>query len=67
MKGEDTMKFYFNIDENCCMDESSLINYLYEDCSDLNKLELLQELRTHREFDGWYECSVSDEISKFFG
>lgn len=60
------MKFYFNADENCCMDESSLIDYLYEDCSDLNKLELLQELRTRREFDGWYECSVSDEISKFF-
>lgn len=62
------MRFYFNADENCCMDESSLIQELltYPGYKDWTYSEVRQELHSIRELDGWYECSVSDEISKFF-
>lgn len=59
-------RFYFNMDENLCADEDWLIGYLHEQNPDLAEDEIEDELRSCREFEGWYECQVSNSISEKF-
>ena len=58
-------RFYFNTDENLCMNESCLVLYpsLAED---LEPEDVLYSLRTQREYCGWFECEVSSDISDKF-
>ena len=48
-------RFYFNMDENVCADEGWLIGYLHVQNPDLTEDEIENELRSCREFAGWYE------------
>lgn len=60
-------KFYFNVDENLCANEDWLIEYLHIQKPDLTEDEIEDELRSCREFEGWFECQVSNSIAeKFF-
>ncbi len=60
-----TPRFYFNVDENTCANESWLVSYLHRMyCIDED--EIINELRTRREYYGWYECSVSNDIFEEF-
>ena len=59
------MRFYFNVDENTCMDEDSLISYLNDLYGD-SKEDIKEELHSCREYFGWYECEVSDTIKEKF-
>lgn len=59
------MRFYFNEDENTCMDENSLIDYLNE-LYHYRKRDIREELHSCREYFGWYECEVSDAIKEKF-
>lgn len=57
-----TPKFYFNTDENVCASEPWLIQYLHIQNPDIDEDEIEGELRSRREYFGWYECQVSDDI-----
>lgn len=59
------MKFYFNEDENTCMDEDSLISYLNDLYGD-SKEDIREELHSRGDYYGWYECEVSDTIKEKF-
>lgn len=59
------MKFYFNEDENTCMDEDSLISYLNDLYGD-SKEDIREELPSCGDYYGWYECEVSDTIKEKF-
>lgn len=54
-------RFYFNVDENLCVNEDWLVDYLHRLYS-IDKDEIISELRSCREYFGWYECSVSSDI-----
>lgn len=58
------MRFYFNEDENICVDEDWLIDFLSN--KELTKDEIRQELQTTRCYCGWFECEVSDSIHEKF-
>ena len=62
------MRFYFNMDENLCADEESVIDFLFEEENDYpdDREEIREELHTCREYYGWYECEVSDAIKEKF-
>lgn len=64
------MRFYFNIDENLCADEESVIDFLLEENDDYidndDREEIREELHANREYYGWYECGVSDVIKEKF-
>lgn len=55
-------KFYFNADENLCASEGWVIQYLHIQNPDIDEDEIEGELRSRREYFGWYECQVSDDI-----
>lgn len=58
------MRFYYNADENICAEEHWVAKYLcYEDLVESSD-EAIEELRTRREFYGWFECEVSDTIKE---
>ena len=59
------MRFYFNDDENVCMTEDDLIEYLCE-IIEWEPEYIREELHTYREYYGWYECEVSDTIKEKF-
>lgn len=61
------MRFYFNINENCCADENWVIEYLLNNEEEVHDWEEAYEgLRTYHEFYGWYECEVSNTIEEKF-
>ena len=56
------MPFYYNIDERICAEEKWVAGYLYNQGAVESEEEAIEELRTCREFYGWFECTVSDTI-----
>lgn len=54
--------FYFNSDSNICATEHWVIEYLFYMGVDDSRENIKNELRSKREFFGWYECAVSDDI-----
>lgn len=54
--------FYFNSDSNICATEYWVIEYLFYMGVDDSRENIKNELRSKREFFGWYECTVSDDI-----
>lgn len=54
--------FYFNSDSNICATENWVIEYLFDMGVDDSRENIKNELRSKREFFGWYECTVSDDI-----
>ena len=60
------MKFYYNIDTNCCAEETWASDYLYNDGMVESRGEAIEALRTKNEFYGWSECYVSDTIAENF-
>lgn len=54
--------FYFNSDSNICATENWVIEYLFYMGVDDSRKNIKNELRSKREFFGWYECTVSDDI-----
>lgn len=59
------MRFYFNDDENVCMTEDDLIEYLCG-ITEWEPEYIREELHTCREYYSWYECQVSDTIKEKF-
>lgn len=59
------MKFYFNDDENICMTEDDVVEYLYE-ITEWKREYIREELHSCREYYGWYECEVSNAIKEKF-
>ena len=60
------MKFYYNMDINCCAEETWVSDYLYNGGMVYSREEAIEALRTKREFYGWFECDVSDTIAENF-
>ena len=60
------MKFYYNMDINCCAEETWVSDYLYNNGMADSKEEAIEALYTRREFYGWFECDVSDTIAENF-
>lgn len=60
------MRFYFNVDENICADEEWVVNYLLENSRGSTREEILDGLHYCRCYNNWYECQVSNTISKKF-
>lgn len=58
--------FYFNSDLNTCATEYWVIDYLFYMGVDDSRENIKNELRSKREFFGWYECIVSDDINEKF-
>ena len=63
-----TPRFYFNIGENMCASENWLVEYLQGEYPSpiLSEEEILYELHTRREFHGWFECEISNDIFEAF-
>lgn len=57
-----TPRFYFNADENLCASEHWVIQYLHIQNPNIDEDEIEGELHSCREYFGWYECQVSDDI-----
>ena len=57
-----TPKFYFNADENVCASEHWVIQDLHRQNADMGEDESEGEVHSRREYFGWYECQVSDDI-----
>lgn len=58
-------RFYFNVDENLCVSERWLVGHLRR-LYGFDEDEIVGELRSCREYFGWYECQVSDDIFEEF-
>lgn len=58
-------RFYFNADENICANERWLVSYLHQS-EGISEDEVKHELRSRREYFGWYECQVSSDIADAF-
>ena len=56
------MKFYYNMDINCCAEETWVSDYLYNGGMVDSREEAIEALRTKREFYGWFECDVSGMV-----
>lgn len=64
---EQAERFYFNADENKCITERELVDFLFDEYDrDFSKEMILSELHSTREISGWFECEVSDVIKKVF-
>ena len=60
------MKFYYNADVNACAEEPWVADYLFYGGFVESREEAIEELRTKREFYGWFECEVSNSIYDSF-
>ena len=60
------MRFYYNSELNICAEEPWVVDYLYYDGTVNSREEALKELRTKREFYGWFDCEVSNTIAERF-
>ena len=58
------MKFYHNKHINTTAEESWVADYLYQSGQVESREEAVEELRSRREFCGWYECEVSNTIEE---
>ena len=60
------MRFYYNSELNLCAEEPWVAGYLYYHGAVDSTEEALENLRTKREFYGWFDCEVSDTIAEHF-
>lgn len=58
------MRFYFNDQIDVCAEENWVADYLVENGYTNNREEAIQELRTKRNFYGWFDCEVSNTIEE---
>ena len=58
--------FYFNYQINVCEEEDWVVNYLIESGDCETKEEAIDNLHTRRNFEGWFDCEVSDTIEELF-
>lgn len=54
--------FYFNLELNTCATENWVVDYLFYMGVEDSRGQIREELHSKREFFGWYECEVSDDI-----
>lgn len=54
--------FYFNLELNTCATENWVVDYLFYMGVEDSREQIREELHSKREFFGWYECTVSDDI-----
>lgn len=55
--------FYFNLELNTCATENWVVDYLFYNMGvDDSRENIKNKLRSKKEFFGWYECTVSDDI-----
>lgn len=54
--------FYFNLGLNTCATENWVVDYLFYMGVEDSREQIREELHSKREFFGWYECEVSDDI-----
>ena len=60
------MNFYYNMDINCCAEETWVSDYLYNGGMVDSREEAIEALHTKRKFYGWYDCEVSNTIAEKF-
>ena len=60
----ETTNFYYNTQINVCAEENWVVDYLIENGYCEDKEEVLEGLRTCREFCGWVDCEVSNTIEE---
>jgi hypothetical protein len=60
------LRFYFNDQINVCAEERWVVDYLIENGYCETKEEAIDNLRTCRNFYGWFDCEVSDTIEELF-
>lgn len=58
------MNFYFNIDLNKCASERWVVEYLFASGDYKCRGDALDELNSKNEVDGWFSCSVSENIEE---
>lgn len=61
------MQFYYNADLNLCAERKWVIDYLFYGGLVESREEAQEGLDTCREFEGWYDCEVSDTIAEAMG
>lgn len=61
------MNFYYHLGENICAEEGWVVAYLIENTDCEEEATIIQELRSRREFYGWFECEVSNTIYEQVG
>lgn len=55
--------FYFNLELNTCATENWVVDYLFYNMGvEYSRKQIREALHSKREFFGWYECEVSDDI-----
>lgn len=54
--------FYFNLELNTCATENWVVDYLFYMGVEDSREQIREGLHSKREFFGWYECEVSDDI-----
>ena len=58
------LRFYFNDQIDVCAEEKWVVDYLIENGYCETEEEAINNLRTHRNFGGWFDCEVSDTIEE---
>lgn len=58
------MRFYYNINLALCAEEQWVIEYLFNNSLVNSREEAFEGLRTRREFEGWFDCEVSNTIDE---
>jgi hypothetical protein len=60
------LRFYFNDQINVCAEERWVVDYLIENGFCETEEEAIDNLRTCRNFYGWFDCEVSNTIEELF-
>jgi hypothetical protein len=60
------LRFYFNDQIDVCAEERWVVDYLIENGFCETEEEAIDNLRTCRNFYGWFDCEVSDTIAELF-
>jgi len=65
------MRFYYNISLAICAEEQWVIDYIFNCDEELTKEEIQEELRSRFQYEGWFECEVSntieEQMNKYYG
>lgn len=61
------MRFYYNADLNLCAERNWVVTYLLIEELVEDRAEAEIGLDACREFEGWFECEVSDTIAEAMG
>lgn len=60
------VRFYYNDQINVCAEENWVVDYLIENGFCETEEEAIDNLHTRRNFEGWFDCEVSDTIEELF-